>query len=179
MMPATATNTLQKTIVQTLQASFPPRTLVAIAGIKNELTKQLVYKAFGRYLFLIVICLLIVGCEGPQVNLPVELQSVKREEAALLVLADNKSNRQIKITYPISTGILKQGQHTVFSLPKPDNYKVVVTASAEDLDYLDVYKPVVTVEIPVFLNGYDIVRAKGNLVGYYLEVMDGVLLPGK
>lgn len=112
-------------------------------------------------------------------NIPVEVQSVKREETALLVLVENKSTRQIKITYPVSTGMLKQGQYTVFRLPKPDNYKVVVTAYTEDPDYRDVYKPVATVEIPVFLNGYDTVRARGNFVGYYLEVTDGMLLPNK
>jgi len=110
-----------------------------------------------------------VGGEGPRVNLPIELQSVKREEAALLVLVDNKSNCQIKITYPISKGMLKQGQHTLFRLPKPDIYKVIVTAFAECPDYRDVYKLVVTMEIPVFLNGYDIVRQWEIFLGIILR----------
>ena len=64
-------------------------------------------------------------------------------------------------------------------LPQAGNHKIIITAYTEDPDYRDVYKPVATVEIPVFLNGYDIVRAKGNFVGYYLEVTDGMFFPSK
>ncbi|MBU1182093.1 MAG: hypothetical protein KKF00_08030 [Proteobacteria bacterium] len=128
---------------------------------------------------LIAMGIFMVSCQGLQVNIPVEVQPVKREDAALLVLVENKSSRQIKITYPISTGMLKQNQHTVFRLPKPGNHKVVITAYSEDPDYRDVYRPVATVELPVFLNGYDIVKARGNFVGYYLEVTEGMLLPNR
>jgi hypothetical protein len=55
----------------------------------------------------------------------------------------------------------------------------MVTAYAEDPNYRDVYQPLATVEIPVFLNGYDVVKVKERLVGYYLEVTDGVFLPSK
>lgn len=135
-------------------------------------------KAAGRYWILLWLCtLFLAGCQGLQVNVPVEVQSVPREESALLVLVENKSTRWIKITYPISTDFLKQGQYTVFSLPQPGNYKVVITAYTEDHRYRDVFRPVVTREIPVFLNGYDIVRAKGKFVGYHLEVTDGMILP--
>ncbi|MDA8215443.1 MAG: hypothetical protein M0Z64_09245 [Nitrospiraceae bacterium] len=147
-------------------------------NFQGKTTSKIVFR-HPNLSILITICLFLLGCQGLQVNIPVEVQSVKREETALLVLVENKSTRQIKITYPVSTGMLKQGQYTVFRLPKPDNYKVVVTAYTEDPDYRDVYKPVATVEIPVFLNGYDTVRARGNFVGYYLEVTDGMLLPNK
>jgi len=119
------------------------------------------------------------GCEGLQVNIPVEIQTVKQEEASLLVLVDNKSTYRVKITYPISTNMLKQDQHTEFRLPKPGNYKVVLTAYAEDPDYRNTYKPVKTVEIPIFLNGYDTIRTKGGFVGYNLEVTDGMFFQGK
>lgn len=134
----------------------------------------------SKFPILITICILfLAGCEGLQVNIPVEFQSVKREESALLVLVENRSSRQVKITYPVSVGMLKPDQHTIFRVSKPGNYKVVVTVYAEDPDYRDVYQPVSTVEIPVFLNGYDIIRAKGAFVGYHLEVTDGMLFPGK
>jgi len=126
-------------------------------------------------LTLMAIGIFLVSCQGLQVNIPVEVQPTKREDTVLLVLVENKSTRQIKITYPVSTGMLKQNQDTVFRLPKPDNHKVVITAYSEDPDYRDVYRPVATIELPVFLNGYDVIRAKGNFVGYYLEIKDGML----
>lgn len=140
----------------------------------------------GRYAYYAPIVLLslvcLMGCEGLQVNIPVEIQSgpsVKREEAALWVLVENKSTYQIKVTSPVSIGMLRPEQHAVFRLSKPGNYKIVITAFAEDPDYPNVYKPVATVEIPVFLNGYDVVRAKDKFVGYYLEVTEGMLFPDK
>ncbi len=144
-----------------------------------NLQSKLICKAVGRYLSLILICLFLVGCEGLQVNIPVKVESVKREEAALLILVENNSSRQIKITYPVSSGFLKQKQHTIFSFPKAGNHKVVITAYTEDRRYRDVYQAVSTIEIPVFLNGYDTVHARGNFVGYYLEVTDGMILQGR
>jgi hypothetical protein len=136
-------------------------------------------KAMSRYSILISICILIIGCEGLQLNIPVQVQSVKREEAALLLLVENKSTRQIKITYPVSSGFLKQGQYTIFSFPKAGNHKVVITAYTEDRRYRDIYQPVATIDVPVFLNGYDLIKAKGNFVGYHLEVTDGMVLPNR
>ncbi len=135
-----------------------------------------------RYKYLILISGFIffgVGCKDVQLNIPVEFQPIKREDTALLVLIENKSTRQLKITYPVSMGMLKQNQHTVFRLSQPGNYKVVVAAYAEDPDYRGVYKHVATVEIPVFLNGFDVIRAKEKFVGYYLEVTDGMLFPNR
>ncbi len=132
-----------------------------------------------RYFTIIAVTLLLLGCGGLQFNIPVKVESVKREEAALLVLLENKSTRQIKITYPISSGFLKQGQYTVFSFPKAGNHRVVITAYTEDRRYRDIYQPAATVEIPIFLNGYDIIRAKGRFVGYYLEATDGMLFPNR
>lgn len=131
----------------------------------------------SRYFISAVIPIVfLIGCEGVQVNVPVEVGPVvKRENAALWVLVENKSTHQIKVAYPISTGMLQEGQHTVFHLPRPGNYKVVITAYAPDPDYPDVYRPVKTVEIPVFLNGYDVVWVRDTYVGYYLEVTDGMI----
>jgi len=133
----------------------------------------------GRYLVLIAIFLvLLFGCSGFQLNIPVEVGPiVKRENVVLLVLVENKSSYQIKITHPISTGMLKQDQHTIFRLLQPGNYKVMITAHAPDPHYPNVYQLVKTVEIPVFLNGYDIVKVKDEFVGYYLAVTDGTLFP--
>lgn len=122
------------------------------------------------------------GCEALQVNIPVEMQSgprMTREEAALWVLVENKSTHQIKITYPVSIGMLRQDQYTIFRLSKPGNHKVMVTSYAEDPNYPNVYQPIETIEIPVFLNGYDVVKVKERLVGYYLEVTNGMLLSYK
>ncbi|MBU4259580.1 MAG: hypothetical protein L6308_03730 [Candidatus Omnitrophica bacterium] len=123
------------------------------------------------------ICFFLVGCSGLQLNIPVEVSPVKRENVALLVMVENKSTYQIKITHPISTGMLKQDQHTIFRLLQPGNYKVIITAHASDPHYPNVYQLVKTVEIPVFLNGYDVVKVKDTFVGYYLVVTDGMLFP--
>ncbi len=61
--------------------------------------KKITGQAIFKYLILITICIFMTGCAGLQVNIPVEVQLVKREESALLVLVENKSTRQIKITY--------------------------------------------------------------------------------
>ncbi len=133
----------------------------------------------GRYSVLITIFLVLVsGCSGLQVNMPIEVGPViKREHAALWVLVENQSNHQIKISYPISTGMLQQSQYIAFRLPKLGNYKAVITAYAQDSSYPTVYRPIKTIEVPIFLNGYDIVQAKDTYAGYYLVVTDGMLFP--
>jgi hypothetical protein len=143
--------------------------------------ERIIYNIMGGCIILIVICILfLMGCSGLQMNIPVEVGPViKREHAALWVLVENRSTYQIKITHPISTGMLKQDQHTTFRLLQPGNYKVIITAHAPDPHYPNVYQLVKTIEIPVFLNGYDVVRAKDKYVGYYLVVTDGVLFPDR
>lgn len=136
----------------------------------------------GRYLILIVVfTLLLAGCEGMQVNIPVEVkfQSIPQEEAALLVLVENKSALHIEIKHPIQSGMLRPSQNIIFPFPMPGNYTVVVAAYEESHNYRYNYQHISTIEIPVFLNGYDIIRAGGNLVGCYLEVTNGMLLPGR
>lgn len=141
---------------------------------------KIICKVRNRCVILIAIFILFfMGCSGLQLNIPVEVNPVKRENVALLVLVENKSTYQIKITHPISTGMLKQDQHTIFRLLQPGNYKVIITAHAPDSHYPNVYQLVKTVEIPVFLNGYDVVRVKDTYVGYYLEVTDGMLFPDR
>src|SRR3990172_12464216 len=91
----------------------------------------------GRHVILIAVIFLLLsaGCEGLQVNIPVEVQTVTREQATLLLLIENKSSLQIKVTYPIQSGFLKPSQEIVFSLPKPGNYNVVVAAYEESREY--------------------------------------------
>jgi len=151
-----------------------------VGKVWRKIAMKLSDKGFYALLLSGILSLTLLSrCEGLQVNIQVEVQTVKREEAALLVLIDNKSTYRIKITYPISTDMLKQDQYTEFRLPKAGNYKVVLTAYAEDPDYRNTYKPVKTVEIPTFLNGYDTIRTKGGFVGYNLEVTEGMIFPGK
>lgn len=136
-------------------------------------------RIIGKYLALIGFSLFFIGCQGLNINIPVEVNPVNRDNAASLVLVENNSTYQIKITYPTSTGMIKQGQYIIFRLFHPGNYRVVVTAYAPDPNYPNVYRLVKTVEIPVFLNGYDVVRVKDNLVGYYIAVIDGMLFPAR
>ena len=132
-----------------------------------------------RYVIITALSLFLLGCEGLQVNIPVEVQSVRREDAALLVYIKNKSTLMIKVTFPVQSGILNPSQDLVFSLPRPGNYHVVVTAYEKGRDYRYDYREVSTVEVPVFLNGYDIFDVKGRLVGHHIEITDGMLLPNK
>jgi len=135
----------------------------------------------SRYPVLLAIFLILLsGCSGLGVNIPVEIGPViKRENVSLLVMVENKSTYQIKITHPISTGMLKQDQHTTFRLLQPSNYKMIIAAHVPDPHYPNVYQLVKTIEIPVFLNGYDVVKVKDAFVGYYLAVTDGMFFPEK
>lgn len=119
----------------------------------------------------------VLGCQGLQLNIPVEFQTLRREEAALLALVENKSNLLLRIVYPVQTGMLRPSQYTVFPLPQPGNHRVVVVAYQEGRDLSYEYRAVSSVELPVFLNGYDTFRAKGRFVGYHIEVTDGMLQP--
>ena len=131
------------------------------------------------FFILLIVCVFLSGCSGLQVNVPVEVQTLKREDAALKVLVENKSNLYIKITYPIQTGFLEPNQYTVFSLPNPGNYKVVVTAYEKSRKYRYDYREIKTIEMPIFLNGYDIIRAKGGFVGCSLAITYGMFSPDR
>ncbi len=145
-----------------------------------DLQDKIICKVRNRCVVLIVIFIFFfMGCSGLQVNIPVEVNPVKRENVALLILVENNSTYQIKITYPMSTGMIQQGQYLIFRLFRPGNYRVVATAYAPDPNYPNVYRPVRTVEIPVFLNGYDVVKARDEVVGYYLAVTDGMIFPDR
>jgi len=52
---------------------------------------------------------------------------------------------------------------------------VVVMAYEESSEYRYDYWQVATIEIPVFLNGYDVIKVKERLVGHSIEVTDGML----
>ena len=121
--------------------------------------------------------IILVGCQGLQLNIPVEIQTLRREEAALLVLVENKSALLLRVVYPVQTGMLRRAQHTVFSLPQPGNYRVVVMAYQEGPHLSYEYRQVASLELPVFLNGYDVFQVKGRFVGHHVEVTDGMLVP--
>lgn len=119
----------------------------------------------------------LVACQGLQLNIPLEVQTVRREEAALLVLVENKSTFLLRVVYPIQTAILRRSQHAVFSLPQPGNYRVVVAAYQEGRHHPYEYRQVASLELPVFLNGYDLFQVRGRFVGHLIEVTDGMLVP--
>ena len=121
--------------------------------------------------------LFLLGCQGLQLNIPVEIQTLRREEAALLVLVENRSALLLRVVYPVQTGMLQRSQHTVFSLPQPGNHRVVVVAYQEGRHLSYEYRPVASLELPVFLNGYDVFQVKGRFVGHHVEVTDGMLVP--
>ena len=129
-----------------------------------------------KILLVILVGLFLSGCatwpfDYPKVEL--KMEQLKREDAALKVLVENKSNLYIKIIYPVPTGMLKPRQYTVFSLPEPGNYKVIVTAYEKSKDYRYDYKEINTVEIPIYLGGHDILRTEGGFVGYSLAITEG------
>lgn len=127
--------------------------------------------------FILSICVLVFsGCQGLQVNMPVEVQTVKREEASLLIYVENKSSYRIKLNYPVTTDYLDKGQYTIFPAPKPGNYTVTVTAYTVDYRYKEIYTPIASAEIPIFMNGYDLVRTEGGFAGANLEIKDSMLI---
>lgn len=133
---------------------------------------------------LVFLLLTVTGCPpGYKVEWlgPITVHTIKREDAALTVLVRNKSRYQLKIEYPTATGYFGFNQDVVFSLPKPGNYKIVVTAFAPDRRYGEpVYSPVATAEIPIYLNGYDYLTVDDKFVGAYVAVTDGMLVrPGR
>lgn len=123
--------------------------------------------------------IIVSGCEKLQVNIPVEFQSIKRENASLLVLIENKTSLQSKISYPFQSGFLNPSQELVFSLPKAGNYRIVIEAYEKSRDYHYDYKYVSTIEIPIYLNGYDVININGRIVGSHIEVTNGMLFPEK
>lgn len=119
----------------------------------------------------------LVACQGFQLNIPLEAQTIRREEAALLVLVENKSTSLLRVVYPIQTGMLRPSQSVVFSLPQPGNYRVVVTVYQEGRHQPYEYRQVASLELPVFLNGFDLFQVRGRFVGHHIEVTDGMLVP--
>ena len=121
--------------------------------------------------------MILMGCQGLQLNIPVEFQTLRREEAALLVLVENKSALLLRVVYPVQTGMLRPSQHVVFSLPQPGNHRVVVVAYQEGRRLPYEYRQVASLELPVFLNGFDVLQVRGRFVGHHVEVTDGMLVP--
>lgn len=122
---------------------------------------------------------MLTGCEKLQVNIPVEFQSLKREDASLLVLIENRSALYLKMSYPFQSGFLKPSQEFAFALSKPGNYHIVVEAYEQSQDYHYDYKHVSTIEIPIFLNGYDVININGKFVGNHIAVTERMLSPNK
>ena len=132
----------------------------------------------GGHAILIGICFFFLsGCASLPFDYPkvgVKVETLKREDAALRVSVENKSSLYVKITYPIETTMLEPDQYTIFSLSKPGNYNIVFAGYEENKDYKYDYKKIKTIEVPVFLNGHDIIKARGELVGYSLVITDGM-----
>ncbi len=123
------------------------------------------------------VSMVLMGCQGLQFNLPVEVQTLRREEAALLVLLENRSTLLLRVLYPVQSGMLRPSQHVIFPLPQPGNHRVVVAAYREGRRLPHEYRPVASLELPVFLNGHDVFQVKGRFVGHHIEVTDGMLVP--
>lgn len=47
----------------------------------------------------------------------------------------------------------------------------------QEYRYQELQQPIATVEIPGFLNGYDLIRAPARFVDTHLDVTDGTLFP--
>lgn len=126
---------------------------------------------------LLLVALLLSGCANWPFDYPraeIRIQTLKQEDAALRVLVENKSSFYIKITYPVQTEMLEPNQYTIFSLPRAGNYNVVVTGYEESKDYKYDYKKIRTIELPIYLNGLDILKTRAELVGYSLTITDGM-----
>lgn len=132
-----------------------------------------------KHSILALIGILLVSCSGLQVNLPVTFDEPRREDVALLVMVENRANNPIRITYPITTDMLYKGQYTIFPVPRPGNYKVVITASSIDRRWGNIFSPIATKEIPVFMNGYDYIRINGRYIGYHLVITDRMILQNR
>lgn len=76
------------------------------------------------FVFFGLCALFLASCAGLQLNLPVEIQTVKQNEAALMIYAENQTSHIIKIEYPISTGYLARGQYAFVNVSRPGNYKI-------------------------------------------------------
>ncbi|MFH1231341.1 MAG: hypothetical protein V1709_07590 [Planctomycetota bacterium] len=102
------------------------------------------------------------------------VQTLKQEDAALLVSLANKSSYYIKVTYPTATGYITPYQDVVLQMSGIGNHKIVVTAYTQDKDRGNIYQPISTTEIPVYLDGYTLVNAPGKFVGALIEVTNGM-----
>lgn len=129
------------------------------------------------YLFLIVFCCGLAGCGIPQEWLPavtVNVESVREEDAAFLVCLDNQSSYTLKLTYPASSGFISPGQSVFLRMGEAGNHKLVITAYLSDKDRGNVYEPLATTEMPVFLDGKNLVSTQGKFVGALVTVTDGM-----
>lgn len=132
------------------------------------------------YFVLLVLCVLfLASCEVLQLNIPLQIQTVKQNEAALMIYAENQTSHIIKIEYPISTSYLSRGQYAFVNVSRPGNYKIVATAYSLDRRYQGAYAAIGTVEIPVFLDGNNIVRTRGGFAGYNLVITDGMFVENR
>jgi len=118
---------------------------------------------------------MITACSGLQVNLPIKVQTMEPEDVALGVSLRNQSKYRIKVQHPIVTGFLGTNQEVIFRAPQPGNHQVVISIFDHDRQRTDEYVLVTTMDIPYFLNGQNIVRANGRLVGHQIEITDGMI----
>ncbi|MDI6788635.1 MAG: hypothetical protein QME51_09715 [Planctomycetota bacterium] len=129
-----------------------------------------------RYWFLLLLFLLS-GCG--EMKWQVTSVQVKQEDVALQVCLDNKSSYVVKANYPVASGYIGRYQHLVLKMPQLGQHNLSITAYVPDRDRGDVYTPVVTIDVPVFLDGTTTVSAHSTFVGYLLELTDGMFSPEK
>lgn len=135
-------------------------------------------RKFGfRACLFLGLCMPLFGCSGVQFPITLELHSVGQDDSALATLVENRSSFLLRVMYPLQSTIFGPSQFVIFPLPYPGIHRLVVAAFQHGRHRWDEPRLVATLDIPMFLNGHELYRVKGRLVGHHVEVTDGLLVP--